>query len=299
MADLIITRGYAGAGKTRWSYNMVDNSGYTRVSRDDLRQMMFHRSGVLGYDDEQLITLCENLLVEQLLTSGKPVVVDATHLRYRHAQRWADLAKKLGVPFHCEDFEVDAETCIARDALRSKVVGPEVITKQALRWPLKSWKPVVPKDVSVPPLELYTPDPKLPPAYIFDLDGTLARMSPDRGPFEWRKVGLDSAFSDVARLLSDLSETASVYILSGRDSCCREETIGWLDDHNIWFDGLIMRPENDYRKDDIVKLELFDTYLRGKVNVLGVVDDRLSVCRLWHALGLTLYRVGDPDAAEF
>lgn len=26
------------------------------------------------------------------------------------------------------------------------------------------------------------------------------------------------------------------------------------------------------------------------------LDDRLRVCRMWHSLGLPVFRVGDPDA---
>lgn len=45
-----------------------------------------------------------------------------------------------------------------------------------------------------------------------------------------------------------------------------------------------------------MKAELFDQHVRHRYHILGVFDDRLSVCRQWHAMGLPLFRVGDPDA---
>ena len=57
-----------------------------------------------------------------------------------------------------------------------------------------------------------------------------------------------------------------------------------------------MRKAGDNRKDAIIKKELFDEHIRDKYYVDYIVDDRLQVCRLWYSLGLTILRVGDPDA---
>ncbi len=57
-----------------------------------------------------------------------------------------------------------------------------------------------------------------------------------------------------------------------------------------------MRKGDDTRPDAAVKEELYSQHIKGKYNVVAVFDDRLQVCRLWHKLGLPLFRVGDPDA---
>jgi hypothetical protein len=57
-----------------------------------------------------------------------------------------------------------------------------------------------------------------------------------------------------------------------------------------------MRHNGDYRKDVVVKEEMYNDHIKGKYNVTVVIDDRLQVCRMWHRLGLPLLRVGDPDA---
>jgi len=116
----------------------------------------------------------------------------------------------------------------------------------------------------------------------------------DRSPYDWKRVGEDSVNVPIAQILKTARQ--DIILLSGRDSICRDETIAWLEKHNINYDKLYMRPEGDNRKDVIIKKELFDNHVRDKFNVSFVLDDRLQVCQLWHSMGLTLLRVGDPDA---
>jgi hypothetical protein len=52
-----------------------------------------------------------------------------------------------------------------------------------------------------------------------------------------------------------------------------------------------MRPENDYRKDTIIKKEIYENDIKNNYNVLSVYDDRLSVCEAWHELGLFVFNV--------
>jgi hypothetical protein len=48
-----------------------------------------------------------------------------------------------------------------------------------------------------------------------------------------------------------------------------------------------MRNPSDSRKDDVVKYELFNSYIRGKYNVAAALDDRYSVVRLWSLVGIS------------
>ncbi len=116
----------------------------------------------------------------------------------------------------------------------------------------------------------------------------------DRSPYDWSKVGIDKA--NEAVVLINRSVQSWKIVLSGRDSSCKKETEKWLAENGIDYDFIYMRPEGDTRKDVEVKEELYNNHIKGQYNVLGVFDDRLQVCRLWHKLGLPLFRVGDPDA---
>ncbi len=143
--------------------------------------------------------------------------------------------------------------------------------------------------------DLYVPDTNLPQAIIFDIDGTLAHMT-DRGPFDWKRVGTDSVDEIVREMLFGFQDKGyNIVIMSGRDSICRQETHNWLWKWDICYDLLCMRPERDYRKDSIVKEELFYNYVAPYYNVLAVVDDRPQVVRMWYEIGIPkVICVGNP-----
>jgi hypothetical protein len=56
-----------------------------------------------------------------------------------------------------------------------------------------------------------------------------------------------------------------------------------------------MRAAEDQRPDEIIKSELYDQHIRDRFNILGVIDDRPKVCRMWRGLGLPVFQVGNPD----
>ena len=53
-------------------------------------------------------------------------------------------------------------------------------------------------------------------------------------------------------------------LLSGREGKFREPTVRFLDKHQIGYDLLLMRTSNDFRKDNIIKRELFEGEIQGK-----------------------------------
>lgn len=137
----------------------------------------------------------------------------------------------------------------------------------------------------------YAPDPSLAPAWIFDIDGTLAKMN-GRGPFEWHRVGEDDPIEHVALVAADLSGNAEIVLVSGRDESCREQTEEWLERHDLsFYTDLLMRPANDYRKDSIVKEEIFWRDIAPRWRIHGVFDDRDQVVEMWRSLGLPCFQV--------
>jgi hypothetical protein len=132
--------------------------------------------------------------------------------------------------------------------------------------------------------------PIKPIAYIFDIDGTLAKMDV-RGPYDWGKVGGDRPNIPVVLVHSLLRRAgARTLIFSGRDSVCEKETRQWLSDHNIEFDGLMMRPAGNTEKDCVVKKRMLDE-ARGAYCIMGVFDDRDQVVAMWREEGLTCFQV--------
>ena len=141
---------------------------------------------------------------------------------------------------------------------------------------------------------LYTPDPALSPAWIVDVDGTLAlrREGTDaRSPYDWHRVGEDLPNLPVVELVTALADRAMIVVMSGRDECCRSDTEAWLAIHVPGYTELHMRPAGDTREDAIVKRELFETRVTGRWSVVGVIDDRRQVVAMWRGLGLMCAQV--------
>lgn len=135
----------------------------------------------------------------------------------------------------------------------------------------------------------------LPNCYIFDLDGTLAKMN--RSPYDWNAVDTDLPNEPVVKLYKLLlaQETFDIIVVSGRDSVCRVKTEAWLAKYCGRPDALFMRPQGDNRDDRIVKQEIYEREIKDKYRVLGIFDDRSKVVRFWRSLGLPCFQVAEGD----
>jgi len=277
MNKLIICKGLQASGKSTWAKTMVDQ-GYKRVSKDDLRAMV--DNGKWSKKNEEAIKDVEAMIANQYLTDGFSVVVDDTNFAYEDF--WKEVAERKGAEFEVKFFDIPLGECIERDAKRGdKSVGAQVICSMYERY--------LHKEVSI--------NPSLPKCYIFDIDGTLAKMN-GRSPYDYTKVNTDIINLPVVFIykMLKMDDNIKIFIFSGREDSCKTQTIDWLAKWDIFYDGLFMRPEGDRRKDSVIKTELYKEHIEGKFNVLGVFDDRKQVCRTWYSLGLPLFRVGNPDS---
>ena len=142
--------------------------------------------------------------------------------------------------------------------------------------------------------ERYVPNLDLPKAVIFDIDGTLAHTNGKRGIYEWASVHLDDPDELVIAVARGLkAQGLKIVIVSGRDGECEEVTLAWLNQH-LGFapDDFFIRGSRDGRRDSIVKKEIFNRDIAPKYHVIGVVDDRPVVVRMWRSLGLQTLACG-------
>lgn len=226
------------------------------------------------------------------------MIVDDTNLRLKYARAWADLAQSLGVDFEVVDIETPVTVCEGWDWTRKEAgercVGGNVIMDFAARFPIGRWPEVTPSqhvDSATP--EFYVPDKTKQLAWIVDIDGTLAHMNGMRSPFtensgEYLTDTVDAVVADLVSLLYE--QDHNIILLSGRGEQHRIVTEAWLRNF-VRYDRLFMRPERDNRKDYIVKAELFDKYVRHNYNVVGVLDDRDQVVKMWRSIGLKCLQV--------
>lgn len=139
-------------------------------------------------------------------------------------------------------------------------------------------------------------------ASVFDMDGTCSLHTGIRNPYDTAKCLDDlpnEPVLDLLRLFQDAEYR--IIICSGREDKFMDLTCDWLAEHaglkSPGFDyEIYMRKTGDLRPDDVIKNEIYESHIKDKYDVRAVVDDRLRVCKLWHRLGLPLFRVGDPEA---
>lgn len=299
MAELSITRGLPGSGKTTGAEMYASVTENTLIiGRDTIRLSILQMGTTKGtHEQEDLVTAIQRAAVEKTLRKGWNVIVDDTNLPQKRARDWAELAKECGATFRVVDYtDIPLEVCLLNNAGRLgtvKHVPDEVIIDMHRRYHLgtPAFKVEVDDVDSAPELKQYVADPDLPPVYIFDIDGTLAKMI-GRSPFDWARVGEDLLHPWVHGIAVALYAAGlNIVYLSGRDEVCRALTQDWLANYGLPPGPLFMRPEGDNRKDTLVKVELFWEHLAARYNVLGVFDDRDSVVETWRAMGVKCAQV--------
>lgn len=281
---VIMMKGLPGSGKSTWAKEYVKkHKNFIRISNDDLRLQMFNRQFDKG--DTKMVDKMRMMMLTTALELGQSVIIDNTNLSPRLEEQYRDIAKQHKAGFEIQDLtNVPIHTCLSQNNNRPNPVDPKVIWSMYNQFIAKENK-----------VELVAIHDDLKPAYIFDMDGTLAIM--DRNPYAWDLVDQDLPNPYVVHMAKTLSDHGAIIILSGRDGCCRDLTEKWLKIHEVPYQELHMRTPNDNRKDSVIKEELYRSKIQYRYNIMGVFDDRLQVCELWYSLGLPLFRVGDPNAS--
>ena len=126
---------------------------------------------------------------------------------------------------------------------------------------------------------------------VFDIDGTLSDPG-HRLHFahmkEWDRFNEEAATDPVMVPLADLMRclnlSADVILLTGRNEKYRYVTRDWLSDAELdaSYEELLMRPDNDFRPDYEVKIELLEKRFGGKEGVLKNV---------WFVVDLSLIHI--------
>lgn len=288
MLELILTRGIPASGKSTWAKTWIlAGKNRVRVNRDDIRMQLFNKEfGV----DELAVTAVEDAMVEAALKAGNSVVVDDCNIQRKYINRLAAIGHKYGALVFVKEFHVELNEALRRNAARERVVPEKVIRDMQSRLGFNLSGPVA-NPLSI--VEYVAPTGK-PKAILVDVDGTIAQMA-GRSPYEWHRVGEDAPVEKVINLVNSQALDTRVIVMSGRDGSCREQTLDWLDVHNVLWDYVFMREAGDMRKDSIVKLELFNTHIRDEYDVQFVLDDRQQVVDMWRALGLLCLQVAPGD----
>ncbi len=141
---------------------------------------------------------------------------------------------------------------------------------------------------------------------LFDIDGTLANIEHRRGHVakdkpDWKsfnaEMGGDTPNAPIVALYKSIWDTDSyeLILVTGRNERSRSLTEQWLAWNEIPFDQMLMRPDNDFRADHIIKEEILNRLLAAGKAIEFVVDDRQQVVDMWRRNGITCLQcdVGD------
>jgi len=136
-------------------------------------------------------------------------------------------------------------------------------------------------------------------AILVDLDGTIALPDLElRGPYDtdFEKLIQDSPNRPVIEVVCCLWEKGyKIIYITARDSLGEEGTREWLRLFAPPYTKLYMRKHNDFRKDAVVKKEIYEEKIANHYDVLCVFDDRPQVVDMWRELGLTCMQVAPGD----
>ena len=293
---ILILIGIPASGKSTWAKEYVrKHENWIRVNRDMFR-LMLKDAQMCEPKIEDMITSLMYTTIETALMRKQNVIIDNTNLKQKYIDEIINRFK-YSADIEYQLFEVSLAKAIERDNARDSKVGEGVIRKLH-----GDYKTLVDgfdfqtiKKIEHRPNILPDFFSKLPHAVLFDIDGTLALMK-NRGAFDWHKVDRDDLNQIVAEQTKfHRSLGRKVILVSGRDSVCREETLEWLKFYEVEHDELFMRPEGDYRKDTIVKREIYNNEIRDKYNVLAVYDDRLQVLDMWYEEGIFTFNVNQGN----
>lgn len=280
---ILILIGIPGSGKSTWAKDYVKyNDNWVRVNRDDFREML-KTAQVCENKIEDMITKLVSDTINAALMRKQNVIIDNTHVKVKYINSIIE-EFKYSADIDYRVFDVSLDKAIERDSNREKKVGSEVIKRM-----YGDYK-ILMDSFSFQPVNKVKHRPVIKPnfssdkddAVIFDIDGTLANMG-NRGPFDWEQVYKDDVNHIVAEQIEfHKSKGREILIVTGRDGVCKDQTIEWLEFHGIKWDEIFTRPENDFRKDTVIKKEIYENQIKDKYNVLCVYDDRLQVLDMWY-----------------
>lgn len=143
-------------------------------------------------------------------------------------------------------------------------------------------------------------------AIIIDLDGTLYNSSGRKHYVEKKPRNYD-AFHKASvfdppnqwckEIINRFGPEYRILFVSGREDKYRQLTYDWLLKHDIGFlgDSVFMRKTGDYRKDWIIKKEIYESEIKERFDVLFVLDDRKQVVDMWRAQGLVVLHCAEGE----
>ena len=278
-------KGLPASGKSTYArslisgMNQVYKEKWKRINKDDLRAMLDNSKW--SRSNEEFVLFIRDTIAVYALKKGISVIIDDTNFAPKHEERFRAMAKEYKAEFEIKDFsDVSPEECIKRDLARPNSVGSKVIMQMYNQYIKPKAEPI-------------KKDPQLPLCIVCDLDGTLCLFKGNPYDRDFLKDELNYPVYDI---LDRFAQTGMpVLLFSGRSDKFEKQTIEWLEKYGVTYIELHMRKEGDIRKDNTIKEEMYNEFVKGKYNIEFVLDDRDQVVEFWRSQGLTCMQVAEGD----
>lgn len=304
---LILTRGLPASGKSTYAKKWVEEKPEerVRVNRDNLRKQLFnywyHPSTIphgKQQEREHEVTHHQTNIILKGLRSGKDVIVDNTNLNPRVFRDFQKLLKQFPkVEFTNVDFNTPVKECLRRNSERERKVPEHVIHSMAARYTNGDGTKfhLFPGTYPTKPIILPTERKN---TFGFDMDGTLANVDSilhyvrkDSRYKDFDSFHRSSYFSPPNQNVVDILFEAvdkgfTIVIVTGRNEKYRDVTQAWLDENNIPYDNIFMRPEDDFRPDTVIKNNIFQQ-INQHYHMVHFVDDRTDIAKVWEENGVS------------
>ena len=307
MRNIYITYGPPLSGKTTFTSLITKyDSDIKIISRDIIRDNLKDHSNLP--EIEKIITKIEESYIINLI-KHHDLILDNTYSKISYIKDLIKIivkSKTKDVKLHLIDFtDVPLDVLLTRLIDRERKVPIDVIKKMHNRCK-QNWKEIkkviydfnnqlgISHNTENIISKIKIND--LQKAIIVDIDGTLSHSGGIRTPFEYDKV-IDDDIDEIIKHIVIVYRSIGykVIIVSGREDICYDMTRDWLNKHNAPYDFMYMRKRGDFRKDAIVKKEIYDKYIKNTFNILFCLDDRNQVVDMWREIGIKCLQVQDGN----
>lgn len=133
---MLICRGLPGSGKSTWATKYLEMNRektlIAYINKDTIRAGMSPNHEEI---DERLVHSTMMDQIGQAIELKTDILVDNMHLKERDVRQLTKIAEENGYHVEIYDFrDVPLETCLARNAARSRVVPEDVIRNYHKRY---------------------------------------------------------------------------------------------------------------------------------------------------------------------
>lgn len=292
MQKVIILKWLPASGKTTWAKEyMLSNDNVIRVNKDLARKQYYFKK--FDKTKEEFVCDMRDIAIEEALSNWYDVIVDDTNFNAVHEETIKFIVKRMELELEkkidVEEVFINTwpETCVRRNNNRREHCVPNYVIKQMYDVAIKKWY----KFEEQEDWTRYIPDTKKPKAVIFDIDGTLAKMT-TRSPYDYSKELLTNELNEPVYRIYSMFSLAWYHIIlfTWRKSEWNEWTQEWLSKNGISYHTFMSRADWDDRNDAIIKKEFFNK-VRDRYNIECVFDDRDRVVDMWRSIGLPCFQV--------